>query len=93
MECIGCRTSIRSATSKIWNHLLLCNGCFAIAERAERELKAALKRAEEQSKQWLEQWILQGQHLKGGSGLQLPGLGNIGEDHDNGADKGTQGRG
>lgn len=49
-----------------------------MAENADRELEMALDRARAQSKQWLQNWILQKQHLKGGTGLQLPGLGKIG---------------
>jgi ABC-type nitrate/sulfonate/bicarbonate transport system substrate-binding protein len=48
--------------------LFLCAGCNALAEKADAELVQANARALEQSRQWLEQHIMSGGLLKGGTG-------------------------
>lgn len=78
MRCLSCNQALRGPRfTKVWNKLLICTACFAMAEKAEREIKVALQRAEAQSMQWLQQYVLQGGLLKGGSGLELPGLGKV----------------
>ena len=69
MRCLSCHKPLNGNQAKLWRRkLLCCTGCHGLAEKAEAELKAAARRAEEQSMIWLEQHILGGGLLRGVSG-------------------------
>ena len=68
MKCMSCQNELRPDGTKIFNKILVCSSCYALAEKAEREITQHIERAKVMSMNWLEQHILQGGLLRGGSG-------------------------
>lgn len=66
MKCLSCQVELEKAVR--WRALILCSPCCTLAEKADADLKAVLRRSEEQALQWLEQHVMRGGLLKGGSG-------------------------
>lgn len=71
MKCMSCGSELNATNTKIFNKILLCTQCHALAEKAEREIVQQIERAKEMSRNWLTQHILQGGLLRGGSGAQI----------------------
>lgn len=68
MKCMSCQNELKPGETKIFNTILLCTQCQALAEKAEREVTLHIERARQMAKNWLEQHILRGGLLAGGSG-------------------------
>lgn len=65
MKCLSCNTEM-GHDGKVFNTLLLCSPCYAMAEKAQAEIDVSISRARLLSAQWLEQHILKGGLLRGG---------------------------
>jgi hypothetical protein len=70
MRCLSCQQETSQTQLKILNHLLLCGSCHALAEKAQLEIDRELERAKQMTQNWLEQHILRGGLLRGGSGVE-----------------------
>jgi len=68
MQCLSCKLAMTSMQAKIFNTILVCTSCYAMAEKADIEISVHIDRARQMSRNWLEQFILQGGLLHGGSG-------------------------
>ena len=68
MECISCRSEARLS---LWKRLLLCESCRALAEKADKEIDQRFAIAREGASKWLEEHIIEGKLLRGGSGIDI----------------------
>ncbi len=79
MHCLSCSKPVTSKEARLWERkILVCPGCAELADKAKRELDAALHRAEEQALMYLEQQIMSGALVDNWMRLQVPGLGDTG---------------
>lgn len=70
MRCLSCQQEVPSPDLKVRNKLLLCPSCDALAEKAELEIDREIERARQFTRNWLEQHILSGGLLRGGTGVE-----------------------
>lgn len=68
MECISCRAA---KATDAWKRLLLCSSCKALAEKADKEIEQRFAVARLSAEKWLEEYVLEGKLLRGGSGIHV----------------------
>lgn len=68
MRCLSCQTETPATDLKIFNKILVCPSCHALAEKAELDVERCFERAKQMTKNWLSQHILKGGLLLGGDG-------------------------
>jgi len=60
MRCLSCQNEVASKDAKLVLKIVLCPGCAAMAEKAEKELEVEVARALETAKATLAEHILKG---------------------------------
>jgi hypothetical protein len=74
MRCLSCDKPLVQSDIKLFHKIVVCGGCNELAEKAEREIEARIEAAKQHSLNWLDQHILSGGLLRGGSGFgESPG--------------------
>lgn len=68
MRCLSCQQECPSTQLQIFDKLLLCPSCSALAEKADTEIDREISRAREMTRNWLQQHIMRGGLLRGGDG-------------------------
>jgi hypothetical protein len=67
---MSCKQPLTTSNTKLFKRILLCSSCQALAEKAEREITQRIEMAKQHSMNWLEQHILKGGLLLGGTGVE-----------------------
>jgi hypothetical protein len=74
MRCLCCQIETPAANLNKFDILLLCPGCFAIAESQRVQIDVALERARINALQWVVTRLAHGIPLLEGSGIDGAGL-------------------
>lgn len=68
MRCLSCNIDTPASSLEVFNKIILCPSCYALAEKAEVDVERCFERAKQMTKNWLSQHILKGGLLLGGDG-------------------------
>jgi hypothetical protein len=74
---MSCQNELTAQTTKIFEKILLCTSCQALAEKSKMEIVQTIEKAKDQAMVWLTDHILKGGLLKGGSGIDGAEVGGL----------------
>ena len=70
MKCLSCGSPVASTTAKIWEHVMLCAQCHALAEKGWADIEKHFATARAHAKNYYEQRVLRGDLVAGGAGCE-----------------------
>jgi hypothetical protein len=71
MRCMSCQNPM-GRKPHLFQRLLICKTCKEMADKAEREIKAEIAKAEQHAMNWLAEHIMRGGLFAGESGNEQP---------------------